>query len=185
MRKGQRVNTGDVLGMVGLSGNTEFPHVDFSVSKDEKPVDPFSLEPKACGTPAKALWSSAVLTKLRYQQTGVLISGFAATPPQVDMAEAGGYDAQIIPADAENIVFWVQLFGLRKDDQLTLELYGPDKQGLSHSQMVLPGDKADWFAYSGKRRKAVLWPKGSYSALMHLERAGKVIVDERKEVEVR
>jgi hypothetical protein len=185
VQKGQRVNTGDVLGMVGLSGNTEFPHVDFSVSKDEQPVDPFNLEPKICGTPAQTLWSPAVLPKLQYQQTGVLISGFAVTLPQSDIAEAGGYDAKTIPADAENLTFWVQLFGLHKDDQLILELYGPDQQRLSHSQMLLPGDKAAWFAYNGKRRKAAYWPKGSYSALMHLERASKVIIEERKEIEVR
>lgn len=185
VRKGQRVKAGDVLGMVGLSGNTEFPHVDFSVSKDGKPVDPFSPEAKECGTPSRALWSSDAQTALRYQPTGLLISGFAATPPREDMAEAGDYATHSIPAEAENLVFWVQLFGLHKDDRLTLALYGPDKEKISDSQMVLPGDKASWFAYSGKRRKAGLWPAGSYSALLRLERAGKVIVEERKEVAVR
>lgn len=185
VRKGQRVKTGDVLGMVGLSGNTEFPHVDFSVRKDGKPVDPFSPGAKTCGTSSQALWSSDLQTVLRYQPTGLLISGFAVTPPREDIAEAGGYDAQIIAVDAENFVFWVQLFGLRKDDRLTLEVYGPDKGKMADSQMVLPGDKASWFAYSGKRRKAGLWPKGRYSAFIHLERGDKVIVEERRETEVR
>lgn len=185
VRKGQRVKTGDVLGMVGLSGNTEFPHVDFSVSKDGKPVDPFSPEAKTCGTVSNALWSPDVQTALRYQPTGLLISGFAAIPPLENIAESGGYDAQFIPGAAENIVFWVQLFGLYKDDRLTLELSGPDKQKISENQMVLPGDKASWFAYSGKRRQGGSWPKGSYSARIHLERAGKVIIEERREIEVR
>lgn len=185
VRKGQRVKTGDVLGVVGLSGNTEFPHVDFSVSKDGKPVDPFSPEAKGCGIPSKVLWSSDAQTVLRYQPTGVLISGFAAAPPREDIAEAGGYDAQSIPGTVENMVFWVQLFGLYKDDRLTLELSGPNKQKISENQMVLPGDKASWFAYSGKRRQGGSWLKGSYSARIHLERAGKVIIEERREIEVR
>ncbi len=185
VRKGQRVKAGDILGMVGLSGNTEFPHVDLSVSKDGKPVDPFSLEPTVCGKPSRTLWSSVALAALRYQPTGVLISGFAATPPLKDIAEAGGYDAQTIPGDAESIAFWTELFGMHKDDRLTLELYGPDKQRISNSQTLLPGDKAVWFAYSGKRLKAGLWPVGRYSALLRLERAGKVVVEERRETEVR
>ncbi|MHB8149264.1 MAG: hypothetical protein ACYDIB_03805 [Desulfobulbia bacterium] len=85
-----------------------------------------------------------------YQPTGLLISGFAATPPRVDFAEVGGYDSQIIFADAENIVFWAQFFCMQKDDRLTLELDDLDKQKMADSQMVLPGDKASWFACSDK-----------------------------------
>ena len=56
---------------------------------------------------------------------------------------------------------------------------------MADSQMVLPGDKASWFAYRGERRKAGLWPKGRYSAFIHLERGDKVIVEERRETEIR
>jgi len=184
VRKGQRVKAGEPLGMVGLSGNTEFPHLDFSISRDGKPVDPFSLEPTACGASAKSLWSLAALTALHYQSTGLLISGFAAAPPEREIAESGGYDAQIISTDSESIVFWAELFGLQKDDLLTLELYGPGKQRISNSRSLLPGDKAVWFAYSGKRSKG-LWPKGRYSALIRLERAGRVVLEEQRGTEVR
>ncbi|MDY0384579.1 M23 family metallopeptidase [Trichlorobacter sp.] len=184
VRKGQRINAGDVLGMVGLSGNTEFPHLDMSVSKDGKPLDPFNPEAKPCGKSDRTLWSATAMKALRYQPTGVLITGFAATSPQKEVAEAGGYDVKTIPDDAENLVFWVELFGLHKGDRLTLELYGPDKQRISNSQSVLPGDKAVWFAYNGKRRRAEFWPKGNYSGLIRLERVGRVVVEEQKQIEV-
>lgn len=184
VRKGQQVNTGDVLGIVGLSGNTEFPHLDFSISRDGKSLDPFNPEAKPCGKSDKTLWSAMAMKSLRYQPTGILIAGFSVTPPQKEIAEAGGYKVKTIPADAENMIFWVELFGLHKGDHLVLELYGPGNQRIANSPTVLPGDKAVWFAYGGKRRKGVPWPKGNYSALIRLERAGKVVVEERKEAEV-
>lgn len=185
VRVGQRVSTGDILGMVGLSGQTEFPHLDFSVSKDGKPLDPFNPEAKPCGKSSKMLWSAIAMKALHYQPTGILITGFITTPPQKEVAEAGGYEVKTIPADAENIIFWVELFGLHKGDRLTLELFGPDKQRIAYSQSILTGNKAAWFAYSGKRRKADLWPKGIYSSMIRLERAGRVIVEEYREAEVK
>lgn len=42
VRPGQRVERGQVLGLVGLSGNTEFPHVDFVIRREGRPIDPFA-----------------------------------------------------------------------------------------------------------------------------------------------
>jgi len=39
---GLRVLAGDQLGMVGLSGNTEFPHLDFTVRQNARALDPFA-----------------------------------------------------------------------------------------------------------------------------------------------
>jgi len=166
------------------SGNTEFPHLDFSVSKDGKPLDPFNPEAKPCGTSDKKLWSATAMKALRYQASGILITGFSTISPRKEVAEAGGYDAKTIPADAENLVVWVELFGLHKGDRFTLGLSGPGKQPILGNQMILPDNKATWFAYNGKRRKGAIWPSGTYSALIRLERAGKVVVEERKGVEV-
>jgi len=185
VRIGQQVKTGELLGMVGLSGNTEFPHLDFGVSKDGKPVDPFNPGSASCGIVSSTLWSASLAPQLRYQASGILISGFAAALPLREIAENGGYDQQSIAVDAENLVYWVQLFGLRKNDQLTLELFGPDRQPFSRNAMLLSGNKAVWFAFSGKKRKEAAWPKGTYKAVVRLERAGKIVLEERKEVEVK
>lgn len=184
VRVGQRVQTGDVLGMVGLSGNTEFPHVDFSVRKDGKPLDPFNPAGMPCGSAMLPLWSQQTAEKLRYQATGILIAGFAATPPTREIAENGGYHIKSIPTDAEALAYWVELFGLRNGDRLALELFGPDGSLFSRNVMPIPGDKADWFGVTGKKRRMTDWPKGFYEAIVRLERSGKTIIDERKRIEV-
>lgn len=184
VRVGQQVNTGDVLGMVGLSGKTEFPHVDFTVRKNGNPVDPFNPDSVPCGSATSSLWASDALTSLRYQATGLLNSNFSTTLPTQKIAEAGGDDGKTIIADAECIFFWVQFFGLRKGDRITLELYGADRQCISRTEMNVPADKAVWFAFSGKRRKGILWPKGTYSTAVRLERAGKMIIEALKKIDV-
>ena len=46
------VEAGTVLGQIGLSGRTQFPHVHLSVRKDGKVVDPFDPDGSVtCGEP--------------------------------------------------------------------------------------------------------------------------------------
>ena len=54
---GQQVDTGDLLGLVGSSGNSEQAHLHFEVWRSGlfKPVDPWS---GVCGYD-KSLWSGA------------------------------------------------------------------------------------------------------------------------------
>src|SRR3546814_7279083 len=44
VRAGQRVARGDRLGLVGLSGNTDFPHLHFAVTLGNRLLDPRSEE---------------------------------------------------------------------------------------------------------------------------------------------
>ena len=40
--RNEHVETGTVLGMVGMSGDASFPHVHFTARRDAEPVDPFT-----------------------------------------------------------------------------------------------------------------------------------------------
>ena len=57
--RGQKVETGTPLGRVGLSGNTEFPHLHFSVLHYETKIDPFAYgaKPGTCGDGGQSLWN--------------------------------------------------------------------------------------------------------------------------------
>ena len=184
VQAGQQVARGDLLGFVGLSGNTEFPHLDFSVSKAGKAVDPFNPEGAACGANPPTLWLPSDLPALHYQDTGVLIAGFSTTTPERDQAEDGRYAHTAIPDTAEMIFFWAELFGVRKNDRITTVLYGPDlRQLLIHEELVT-GNKAIVFSTVGRRRGVTSWPKGVYSAVVRLLRDGKIHIVERRDVNV-
>jgi len=85
---GDQVVAGQPLGLVGLSGNTTFPHLHFSVSRDDRKLDPFVGEAQgfACGSERDPLWSPDALAVLAYQAGGVLQSGFA--PEAADLEKA-------------------------------------------------------------------------------------------------
>jgi hypothetical protein len=183
---GQAVRAGDILGLVGLSGNTEFPHVDLEVRKDGKAVDPFMPEAGGeCGSIDNTLWSKDALAALTYIPTGLLIAGFSTTVPTREKAEAGGYSPPVLSESAEAIVFWAELFGLRAGDRLVTELRGPSNEILVQSESHAPSDKAIWFIIAGKNRTTGNWPKGSYRARILIERAGVSVINATKEAIVR
>ena len=54
VKRGQRVSQGDVIGWVGMTGNTSGPHVCYRFWKNGRQVDPFKTDlPKAEPMPAK------------------------------------------------------------------------------------------------------------------------------------
>jgi murein DD-endopeptidase MepM/ murein hydrolase activator NlpD len=72
VRTGDTVTAGQPLGLIGMSGAAEFPHVHFTVRLSGQAVDPFvGAAPGApCRAPRTPLWSAAALHKLGYVATG-------------------------------------------------------------------------------------------------------------------
>ena len=68
VRPGHTVEAGQVLGRVGLSGLTEYPHLHFTVRQDGKVIDPFSFGAPAgsCGE-GGSLWAEAVADQASLQ----------------------------------------------------------------------------------------------------------------------
>lgn len=185
VKPGDHVRAGDPLGLVGLSGNTEFPHVDFVVRRDGKPIDPFSPNVESpCGAAESAIWSADVLPALRYRPTGLLIAGFSTSPPDRDKAQAGDYSSSNLSPDSDAVVFWAETFGLRKGDRQVIELRGPRDEVLVRDEILANTDKAVWFMYAGKRRTQASWPPGVYRARYTIERAGEFVVDASREAVV-
>lgn len=203
VRAGQPVEAGTVLGRVGLSGNTEFPHVDFAVRRHGRPVDPFApgmpaLEmpapempalgmpvpgTQACGQMQNPLWDAALALSLAYRSTGLLIAGFAPQPPAREAAQAGAYANAILQQDSPAITFWIELFGLQQGDVLEVTLSGPDGDTLAASRSVAEGNKAVWFAFTGKRRTN-FWVAGAYTGRVILRRGAGVVIDARRSTSI-
>ena len=80
VQKGQRVGAGEALGLIGISGNSTFPHLDFSVRHAGVNVDPFSggAPAESCARGGVPLWSAAAGKKLDYLPGAVLLAGARA-----------------------------------------------------------------------------------------------------------
>jgi murein DD-endopeptidase MepM/ murein hydrolase activator NlpD len=191
VRPGGVVKAGDVLGVIGLSGNTEFPHLHFEVRYQGEPVDPF-VGPKkeiSCGASGSALWDEQTSQALSYRSTGLLQAGFGVAVPSSESVAAGNGNPGPFSPDAPALVFWVEIFGARAGDQENLRLIEPGGKEIASKKALIPKNKARWLSFAGKKRRSVAWPKGLYSATYELQRAGdrgtEAVVDVMRTIEIK
>ncbi|NSY39896.1 M23 family metallopeptidase [Leisingera sp. ANG59] len=172
VESGQKVKAGDVLGEVGLSGKTQFPHLHLSVRKDGAVVDPFSPDAlETCGDlPGQTLWASLP----PYQAGGVLGAGFSTAIPDYGSVKTGTADEAPLPPDAPAFVFWAYAFGGQAGDLLELNVTGPGGDFVSHSE-ALQKNQAQFYRAAGRRLRGGQWPAGSYTGVARLLRDGQEI----------
>jgi hypothetical protein len=169
VQKGQTIKRGDTLGLVGLSGGTEFPHMHLSVRHDGKEIDPFDPDGQlTCGqTPAPALWTNAT----PYVPGGIIDSGFTTAVPEFAAIRAG-LPAASLTTSSPAIVLWAYLFGGRAGDVVIFDIEGPDGRIMAE-RVTLERTQAQLFRAVGK--KGTDWPKGTYSGTTTLVRDGAEI----------
>lgn len=176
VKPGQAVRAGDRLGQVGLSGETQFPHVHLTVRHMGKSVDPFApdLADNSCGAGGgRSLWSDSAARMLAYRPVEIINSGFADGPVT---SEAIDEEAVVVPTHASGaMTFYIRAIGLMAGDALSIRITGPDGQlWLDQTTAPLDRNKAQWFGFSGRRRPAQGWSRGQYRAQARLLRGGAV-----------
>ncbi|MCF2869698.1 M23 family metallopeptidase [Octadecabacter sp. G9-8] len=156
---GDIVETGDVLGLVGLSGRTQFPHVHISVRQGGQMVDPFAPEGQTdCNAaPVDGLWDASITTPTG----GLLATGFSAKIPNYAAVKAGTAAAQTLMSDAP-IVLWAFAFGAQAGDVMTLSIEGPGGP-LFETEDVLDRQQALFMRAGGLNPPDVGFPAGNYT----------------------
>lgn len=170
VKKDDRVATGQMLGLVGLSGSTQFPHVHFEVRKGKEVLDPFTGGKNSCGGENHPLWSSKALAALPYVSTGVLSAGFSDNASALSQGDANPTHTTL-SASAPALIFWVQAFGLRAGDTLKMQLQAPDGSMLAQTSHVFEKNKATFFQFIGKKRKSTQWQAGAYKGTYSILRS--------------
>ena len=186
VKPGERVEAGQRLGLIGLSGNTEFPHLNFVVRYQGKTLDPFVglSEFRACGDARAPLWSPAALAALPYRPTGPLIAGFAVERPGADPARHGAYAAKSLAADAPALVLWADVYGVQAGDRQRFHIVGPDGRTVHENETPIAASNILWFAFSGLKRPPAGWQPGVYQGTYELTRSGEVLVSMTESVEI-
>ncbi len=179
VKEGDQVTRGQKLGLVGVSGKTEFPHLHHAVRHMGKIVDPFNgTSPNAenCslggGSP---LYEPAILKRFPYRSGQLFLRGFAVEGAILSLLMDRA--AMVAPAStkAPALVYYAQVLNLQKGDQLHIRLMSP--KGLLADSKTEPMErhKASYMAYAGKRRIGFAWPKGTYTGTISLLRNGKAL----------
>lgn len=167
VQPGDTVAAGDTLGMVGLSGETEFPHLHFETRQNGTWVDPFAPDADACGPSDSTLWSNSPT----YTPGGFLGLGLTGATPSYGDITAG----RTLPDLARDapMIGWAYYFGSRTGDTITIDINGPLGEVVSHTE-PLP-QRALGYQYAGARPPATGWQPGSYRLSITLRRNGEVL----------
>ncbi len=174
VRAGQFVAAGDVLGQIGLSGRTEFPHLHFTVRRDGETVDPFDARAptESCALDdAGTLWSDTALARLTYRPGGVVDKGFADGAVDLAAVRAGAVPG--LRPDRPAIVFWTRFYGLRPGDKLDIRLGDASRTIIAQSDTTMPRARAEHMVFVGAKRPAKGWKAGRYIGTATLIRDGQ------------
>jgi hypothetical protein len=166
---GETVEAGAPLGLIGLSGDTAFPHLHLSVRRGGVDVDPFAPGAAACGdTPGPTLW----IDPPPYVPGAIIAAGVATEVPAYDAVKAGLPGMAALGRDAPAVVLWVYMFGGRAGDVIRFTLEGPSGRILDET-MAIDRPLAQFYRAAGLRRPAGSgWPAGAYSGEVSLVRDG-------------
>ena len=177
VKQGETVEAGQAIARIGLSGNTEYPHLHFTVRRDGQVVDPFAPDMSSGRCESQgALWTPAAMDALAYREGAVLNTGFSSGAVSMEAVEDGGVAeaAQHAPA----LVAYVRAIGLQGGDVQHLEVTAPDGAVLAKTdEKALDRDKAQYLLFAGRRTPAEGWPSGAYRARYWVERDGGRVLE--------
>lgn len=182
VRSGDTVARGQVIGRIGRSGRSEFPHIHMTLRDGTRVVDPFTGESNvaACDAgastvPAGGLWDPALTEKLAYPGPQPFHLGFATGRPKKADIEAGRLAGTSFTPDAAALVFWAEAFSLEKGDQIHITLIAPGGGLVAENRVTLDRPLAKWHGYAGRKKRGDAWAAGTYTGRIAITRDGATV----------
>jgi hypothetical protein len=186
VKAGDRIAEGLSIGLVGLSGDTEFPHLHFTVRYRGEVVDPFAYEalPGSCGG-GRSIWAVSIHEQTKYRTGEILNYGFVDLPPTMELIESGQAEKPGIDTESKAIVAYVRAIGLQAGDEQVLTVQAPDGAAFSeYRPPALDHDKAQSFISAGKKRGEAIWPAGTYTASYRVMRGGGNVLSKEFKISI-
>jgi hypothetical protein len=175
---GQRVPMGKVLGQIGFSGRTQYPHLHLAVREDGRVVDPFNTDELAvCGEddgPEDDLWSDSP----PYRGGGLVAVGVSPGVPEYDAIKAGREGVESLPPDAAALVAWGFAFGGQAGDALEITIKRPDGSKMVEGRQAVERQQVLFFRAAGRRQPDGGWSPGEYGISVSHWR-GDTLLDQR------
>ena len=124
------VKRGQVIGKVGMSGATAYPHLYFVVLRNKRPFDPYSgkLVGEGCQddfNPVHSMLDRDALIAFSYKQTELISVGFSDDRVDVVSALNGYLDRPYLLATGIKLGLWGLVAGVREGDMWKVEVFAP------------------------------------------------------------
>jgi len=185
VKAGDQTTTGQPIGLVGLSGDTEFFHLHFTVRYRGKTVDPFAYgaAENSCGG-GRSIWAASLGEQMQYRAREIIDYGFAGIAPTMELVESGEIAKHAVTLASEALVAYVRAIGLQAGDQQFLSVQSPGGASVAASNLpALDRDKAQFLVIAGKKRNEAAWPAGRYTATYSVMRDGVEVLRKTFDIE--
>ncbi|MFK7791887.1 MAG: M23 family metallopeptidase [Devosiaceae bacterium] len=177
---GQAIDTGQTLGAVGLSGLTQFPHLEFIVRRNGEVIDPFSGRAAGSGcasdlaTQFSPLWDDMWMGVAAAVTTQFIGAGLSAARIDHDSLMHG--DPLPLYAGADAVVGWGWAINVQAGDVFEMQITGPNGFAYQHTSEPVPRNQAAYSAFAGERVDVVA---GTYTGTVRLLRDGEEVVEKQ------
>jgi len=189
VKKGDQVDAGKAIGLVGLSGKTEFPHLHFQVSKGKKIVDPFigTERTEDCGAGRKPLWDDTTSAILTYQNSIIYNGGFNDQRPLADGIYRGLYHKGSLSKNSLKLFLWFVIRNTKPGDKVAMRLLGPDGKEIGSGNNTIDKPQARDIQILDVTSKGA-WPVGDYRGEITVTRKsvlGPKIIRARRRISIK
>lgn len=182
VRQSQSVAAGDILGVVGLSGDTNFPHLHFELRRGAQTiVDPFAPAAGAdCAAAGPTLWTPESLAAMAY--TPVMSNAGFATRELSRVEAMYGRALEARPAaGAQKLILWFEIYGLARGDRISVQWGLPGGNWRKPATLVWNSDVPYAFRNGGLSLPAPL-PRGDYAVRLQVQRGSAPMYDQVYEI---
>ncbi|MFH1806988.1 MAG: M23 family metallopeptidase [Pseudomonadota bacterium] len=186
VRKGDEVERGQMIGLIGMSGKATFPHLHFNLRHDGVLIDPFSgtnmgdADPAQCNTDQTALWTPDAAEQMTYRPISLYKIGFSSARPNATDIKRGYGRRNTLPVTSPELYFWGYLIGAQNGDLIRLDIEGPNGfDGGREFVVELPatgGLHAKMYHITAPRPDAG-WTPGTYQGRILFSRKGSPHVE--------
>lgn len=175
-KPGQKIRRGDRIGLIGLSGSTQFPHVHVSIRQEGRLTDlltghePGKRKTICPGQISENLLTPLAARQLKSMRTPLLDAGFAAgTVTNSKLIR----EKPRPPGPGTPLVFYASFINLKKSDSIRLKITANGTVIASTQTKPLNRPKATWTVFTGRQNGS---KKGvRYEGEAKLIRNGRVV----------
>ena len=162
VRPGDSVRGGDRIGLVGMSGRAEFPHVQLSIRRHGTWLDPFTGREvfSGCGVVGRSLWRPDA--RPAYAASQIMAAGFAIGRVEMASIQRDAASPTVLSIDSPALVLWAVTLGLEPGDLLSLSVTGPDGSTVFSQQKELERTQIRRLDFGGRRVRGERWTPGLY-----------------------
>ena len=188
VKVGETVKAGNPIGLLGMSGLTEFPHLHFTLRHDGKVIDPFdpdhTSQSQSCKS-LRSLWGNSIEYPNDYEER--IFLGFQFSDHALSMQDIdNGIESEFVFDEQKaTLVVHVRMIGLLKGDQAELILHDPRGYVIARNrQQKLRNSPAQTLIYTGAKRPQDGWINGTYTIKFLIKNKDDLVLEKMKTLQL-